>query len=85
MFTRSDLKRVHQQLMEAIADLPDLGLMAGAEHMMASVNQIRAERGDGPARLSQVVALHEKTVSMPDPVRAYALQCALLALNPGHA
>lgn len=85
MFTRLDLNRVHQQFLDAITDSADLGLTTGAERMLARVNETRAERGDEPARLSQVVALHELAAGGPEPGRAYALHCALLALDPAYA
>lgn len=84
MFNRADLDRTHRQLLEAIKRTAGLDLVAGAEQMLGLVNEIREERGDGPALLSEVVALHEKTAAMPAPERMYAMQCAMLALKPGH-
>jgi hypothetical protein len=85
VFTRADAHCIQQRLLAAIAETPDLAIVGEAERVLAIVNEVRAERGSDPARLSQVVALHEKVSGMPDPVRAYALQCALLALNPTFA
>ncbi|TMR08905.1 hypothetical protein ETD86_45875 [Nonomuraea turkmeniaca] len=85
MFTRADLDYANQEMLAAIANSVSLRFITEADRMLALVNKIRTERNLEPAQLSQVVALHEKTANLPVPGRAYALQCALLALNPSHA
>lgn len=84
MFTYTDLHRVHQQLLVAITDTPGLAQLDGAERMLTLVNDIRDQHGHPPALQHQVVELHELTANWPKPERGYALQCALLALNPSH-
>ncbi|MEU4234777.1 hypothetical protein AB0F17_61780 [Nonomuraea sp. NPDC026600] len=85
MFNRADLEDANQEMLAAIANSVSLRFITEADRMLTLVNKIRAERNLEPAQLSQVVALHEKTANQPAPGRAYALQCALLALNPAHS
>lgn len=84
MYNRKMLNDTHEKFQARLAEVDDLGTGAGAERMLALVDEVRAERGDPPALLHQVVRLHEITAPLPEPGRKYALKCAILALDPAY-